>query len=106
MSFWQDARQAVRILRKAPWFTLASVVVLALGIGATTAIFSLVDAALLRPLPFREAHQLVMLFGVAPMDPLTFLTAPAVLTLVALPACLAPAVRALRADPIAALRSD
>lgn len=62
MSFWQDARQAVRVLRKAPWFTLASVFVLALGIGATTAIFSLVDAALLRPLPFREAHQLVMLW--------------------------------------------
>jgi putative ABC transport system permease protein len=50
------------MLRKSPWFTAASVVVLGLGIGATTAIFSLVDAALLRPLPFRDAHQLVMLW--------------------------------------------
>jgi putative ABC transport system permease protein len=63
MSFCQDIRQAVRLLRKAPSFTLAAMFVLALGIGATTAIFSLVDAAFIRPLPFREAHQLMMLWA-------------------------------------------
>jgi putative ABC transport system permease protein len=62
MSLPHDFRHAVRLLRKAPWFTAASVSVLGLGIGATTAIFSLVDAALLRPLPFRDAHQLVMIW--------------------------------------------
>ena len=50
------------MVRQAPWFTMASVVVLALGIGATTAIFSLVDAALLRPLPFHDADRLVMMW--------------------------------------------
>ena len=64
--FWQDVRYAARILRTSPTFTLASVVVLALGIGATTAIFSLVDATLLRPLPFRDAHQLVMVWERSP----------------------------------------
>jgi ABC-type antimicrobial peptide transport system permease subunit len=47
-----------------------------------------------------------LLFGVAPVDPVTFLTAPAVLTLVAVLACLTPAISALRSDPVAALRSE
>ena len=64
-----DIRQAFRLLRKAPWFTAASVSVLGLGIGATTAIFSLVDAALLRPLPFRDAHQLVMIWERSTQNP-------------------------------------
>ena len=56
-----DLRSAFRQLGKAPAFTLTVLVILALGIGATTAIFSLVEGILLRPLPFREPERLVML---------------------------------------------
>jgi putative ABC transport system permease protein len=54
-----DLRYAVRTLRRAPAFTLAAVVSLALGIGANTAIFGLVDALLLKPIPVKNAHELV-----------------------------------------------
>lgn len=58
----QDVRYAARIFRKAPGFSAVCVLVLAIGIGATTAMFSLVDAALIRPLSFPEAERLVMLW--------------------------------------------
>jgi len=57
----QDLRFAVRMLVKSPSFSLAAIVILALGIGANTAVFSLVDVVLLRPLPFANAHQLMHL---------------------------------------------
>jgi putative ABC transport system permease protein len=60
-SLAQDLRFAFRHVRKAPGFTLTVVLTLALGIGATTAIFSLVEGVLLRPLPFRDADRLVSL---------------------------------------------
>src|SRR5438034_8885136 len=57
----QDLRYAFRKLAGAPAFTLAAVATLAIGIGATTAIFSTVNATLLRPLPYRHPENLVAL---------------------------------------------
>src|SRR4051812_12212368 len=62
MSIWRDLRYAARSLRRAPGFTAVTVLVLAAGIGANSAMFSLVDAALLRPLPFAQPDRLVMLW--------------------------------------------
>jgi predicted permease len=59
---WQDAKYAARSLRSSPAFTAFAVAVLALGIAATTAIFSIADAVLLRPLPYRDAKKLVMVW--------------------------------------------
>ena len=63
---WKDLAFAARTLRRTPVFAAAAVLTIALGIGASTAIFSAADAVLLRPLPYRQPGRLVLVFHSAP----------------------------------------
>jgi putative ABC transport system permease protein len=78
-TLWQDLRYALRTMRRAPGFTVMAAGVLALGIGTTSAMFALVDAALIRALPFSDPARLVMIWERTPggtrnrVSPLNFL---------------------------------
>jgi hypothetical protein len=70
-AIWSDVRHALRTLQRSPKFASIAVLTLALGIGANTAIFSVVNGILLKPLPFSDAEELVGVWHSAPGQNIT-----------------------------------
>jgi predicted permease len=68
-ALWRDLRYGARTLLRTPGFSLTAILVMALGIGATTALFTIVRSVLLRPLPFRDPDKVVMLYERFPQFP-------------------------------------
>jgi ABC-type antimicrobial peptide transport system permease subunit len=100
----KDARYGFRMLISSPGFTIVSLLSLALGIGANTAIFSIVSAFLFAPLPVERPAELVLIFTTDLKNPGPLPTL--LLIVVALTASYVPARRATKVDPIIALRYE
>ncbi len=67
LTFWNDLRSGFRLIGKQPAFSFVTILILTLGIGANTAIFSMVDGVLLRPLPYRQPQKLYLIREIVPM---------------------------------------